>query len=41
MSDYEDEINNLIEEAYEETAYGGPEKILKYLNQNTFNLISI
>jgi len=35
MSDsYQDEINNLIEEAYDETAYGGPEKIYKYLNQN-------
>ena len=34
MSDsYQDEINNLIEEAYEETAYGGPDKIFKYLNQ--------
>ena len=31
---YEEEINNLIEEAYEETNYGGPDKILKYLNTN-------
>jgi hypothetical protein len=34
MSDsYQDEINNLIEEAYEETVFGGPDKIFKYLNQ--------
>lgn len=33
MSDYQNEINNLIEEAYEETSYGGLEKIFKYLNQ--------
>jgi len=27
-------MNDLIEEAYEETNYGGPDKIIKYLNKN-------